>query len=792
MTHLQSLRLGIGILAIAASQAGYACEAPVGRFCVDFFKGAHLAGKPLATRKAPFIQYNWANRSPARRIPYDNFSARWRGRFEFKEGPYLFRVLADDGVRILLDGRTVLDHWDDGAGSEHSVQLSPGGGTHLVEVEYFEATGNALLQASWKSVADESVMAGLSQPNRPQAITRSKYAIGLPKPAASGAGKIHRGNKAPLGINLSPFNYWSASVPFKDLLMQNGEVGVYQRGTKDQCKQAVKFDAEGYPTSLPNSCVFRIWSVFHIPDQELGPKDIHPYQPGRYVLTYLGEGKIHLGWDAANAVKKADGRIEFDILQPHRGIQIEVSDVEPNNPVKDMHLVHVTDEATYQQQPFNEKWLSLLEPFSVIRFKDWGRMDELLDVYHDSATVESPTDLRLPYSAPGENTAFSHPMVAKVNVGGKISRVFVERYDGSTKTLHLRTPIDSVSAGVQVQLTIYDFANVTWEQRAQPSTLGQASGKGLAFETMIQLANLLDADPWISVPTAADDDFVVNLATMIKNRLKPGLRCYVEYSNETWNFIYPGYAYSEAKTRQLELQGALIPADAWHAYRATEIFKIFNRVFGEADLREARQQSRLVRVLTSQTAYFNRAKSVMDWKMPGDAQPTEGLPAYKFADAWASTAYFGFKDDKDGTVLERSSFDELIDLQLDDINAMFGTKSEPGILRQLFQEANARGMQFVTYEAGAGIVAPGNRKDLIIKAGQLNQNQGMHLVYNAMFQKWSELYQDYGAESVGVWTQYYDVGRYGKSGYWGLLQSTYQEPATVPKYQAILDYVSGH
>ncbi|AEG02593.1 PA14 domain-containing protein [Methylomonas methanica] len=790
MNHLQSLRLGIGILAIAASSAGYACDAPVGSFCVDFFKGAHLAGKPLATRKAPFIKYNWANRSPARHIPYDNFSARWRGWFEFKDGPYELRALADEGVRIMLDGQSVLDHWDGSAGAEDRVQVSPGAGTHLVEVEYYEATGNALLQVSWKSVKAENVMAGQTQRPKNKAIINPKYAINQPKPAFFGAGKIHRGNKAPLGINLSPFNYWSSSVPFKDLLMQNGEVGVYQRGTKDQCKHAIKFDVEGYPTSLPKSCVFRIWSVFHIPDEELGPKDIHPYPSGRYVLTYQGQGDIRLGWDATTSVKKAEGRIEFDIIQPYRGIQIEVSDIDPNNPVKDMHLVHITDEATYQQQPFNEKWLSLLEPFSVIRFKDWGRMDELVDIYHDLVMVDSATDLRLP-SASGENTAFRYPMVAKVNIGGKISRVFVERYDASTRTLHLKTPIDSVSAGAQVELTIYDFVNVTWEQRARPSTLTQASSKGLAFETMIQLANLLEADPWISVPTAADDDFVVNLATTIKNRLKPGLKCYVEYSNETWNFIYPGYAYSEAKTRQLELQGALIPADAWHAYRATEIFKIFNRVFGEADLPEARQNSRLVRVLTAQTAYFKRAKSVMDWKMPGNAQPTDGLPAYKFADAWASTAYFGFKDDKDGTLLERSSFDELIDLQLDDINSMFGTKSEPGILRQLFQEANARGMQFITYEAGAGIVAPAHRKDLIIKAGRLNQDQGMHVVYNAMFQKWSELYQEYGADSIGVWTQYYDVGRYGKSGYWGLLQSTYQDPVKVPKYQAVLDYVSG-
>ncbi len=93
------------------------------------------------------------------------------------------------------------------------------------------------------------------------------------------------------------------------------------------------------------------------------------------------------------------------------------------------------------------------------------------------------------------------------------------------------------------------------------------------------------------IPTAADDAFVEQLATLIKTRLKPNLKCYIEYSNENWNTRFPGFNYSEAKARQLGLTGTSPPADAWHAYRAVEIFKIFNRVFKEPDLREIERKA---------------------------------------------------------------------------------------------------------------------------------------------------------------------------------------------------------
>ncbi len=43
---------------ILSLSPAFACDVPANRYCVDFFKGTDLQGKPLYTGKAPNIKYN--------------------------------------------------------------------------------------------------------------------------------------------------------------------------------------------------------------------------------------------------------------------------------------------------------------------------------------------------------------------------------------------------------------------------------------------------------------------------------------------------------------------------------------------------------------------------------------------------------------------------------------------------------------------------------------------------------------------------------------------------------------
>ena len=77
-----------------------------------------------------------------------------------------------------------------------------------------------------------------------------------------------------------------------------------------------------------------------------------------------------------------------------------------------------------------------------------------------------------------------------------------------------------------------------WSERTLPTSATQASSKGMAYEHVIDLANTTGKAIWINVPGSADDNYILQLATLLKNSLNPKINVYVEFSNEVWNTIF--------------------------------------------------------------------------------------------------------------------------------------------------------------------------------------------------------------------------------------------------------------
>jgi hypothetical protein len=87
-----------------------------------------------------------------------------------------------------------------------------------------------------------------------------------------------------------------------------------------------------------------------------------------------------------------------------------------------------------------------------------------------------------------------------------------------------------------------NLSNITtWNDRRPYDHATQQSGdfkNGVAPEYLIELCNELDSDAWLNMPHGADDTYVRNLATLVRDTLEPGRKVYVEWSNETWNGGY--------------------------------------------------------------------------------------------------------------------------------------------------------------------------------------------------------------------------------------------------------------
>jgi len=91
-------------------------------------------------------------------------------------------------------------------------------------------------------------------------------------------------------------------------------------------------------------------------------------------------------------------------------------------------------------------------------------------------------------------------------------------------------------------LTNHEVTQRKWTDRATVEALrggrSRTATLGRPWERVIEMANETNTDLWINVQTTADDDYYKNLATMLKQGVKSGLKIYVEYSNEVWNYSF--------------------------------------------------------------------------------------------------------------------------------------------------------------------------------------------------------------------------------------------------------------
>jgi hypothetical protein len=76
----------------------------------------------------------------------------------------------------------------------------------------------------------------------------------------------------------------------------------------------------------------------------------------------------------------------------------------------------------------------------------------------------------------------------------------------------------------------------TWNDRPQPTYARFGSNtNGIPWEYIVKILNETKKDGWINIPCLVDDDYVRQLATLLKTQLNPDSVLYVEWGNEIWN-----------------------------------------------------------------------------------------------------------------------------------------------------------------------------------------------------------------------------------------------------------------
>lgn len=309
-----------------------------------------------------------------------------------------------------------------------------------------------------------------------------------------------------------------------------------------------------------------------------------------------------------------------------------------------------------------------------------------------------------------------------------------------------------------------DSPIVSWSERARIDHARWSTPAGVPVEIMVDLANRLGADAWFSLPHLADADFQAQFATLVRDRLDPSRRAWIEWSNEVWNGVFDQALYAQGEGLSLGLSANAFQAQLFYqSRRSRELLTVWETVFGGT--------SRLVRVMAAQAAN--------DWV-------SEQLLAFESAgaqtDALAIAPYFGGYL---GSPVEQA---RVSTLDLDQLFAELETVALPeaqGWLAGQLAVAQMHGVELVAYEGGQHIVGfNGVENDATLNAlfDAVNRDPRMGSLYTAYFDGWR-------TAGGRLFCHFVNAGGWSKYGRWGALEYGTQPRAAAPKFDALMTWI---
>ncbi|MBH8566304.1 hypothetical protein I8748_29815, partial [Nostoc sp. CENA67] len=101
------------------------------------------------------VDFNWASGSPDSSIGADTFSVRWTGQVQAQYSEtYNFYTTTDDGVRLWVDGKQIINSFVNQAAKEISGTIAlVAGQKYDIKLEYYENTGQAVAKLAWSSAS---------------------------------------------------------------------------------------------------------------------------------------------------------------------------------------------------------------------------------------------------------------------------------------------------------------------------------------------------------------------------------------------------------------------------------------------------------------------------------------------------------------------------------------------------------------------------------------------------------------------------------------------------------------
>jgi hypothetical protein len=117
------------------------------------------------TRTDAMVNFDWGSSSPDSSIEAETFSVRWTGQVQPRYSEtYTFYTTSNDGVRLWVNGKLVIDNWTEHTPTENSGTITlTSGQKYDIKMEYFEGSGTSVAKLLWSSPSQVKEIISQSQ-----------------------------------------------------------------------------------------------------------------------------------------------------------------------------------------------------------------------------------------------------------------------------------------------------------------------------------------------------------------------------------------------------------------------------------------------------------------------------------------------------------------------------------------------------------------------------------------------------------------------------------------------------
>lgn len=365
-------------------------------------------------------------------------------------------------------------------------------------------------------------------------------------------------------------------------------------------------------------------------------------------------------------------------------------------------------------------------------------------------------------------------------------------------------------------LRFMDFLNTianpiqTWSQRVRPEYASWGL-QGAPLELAIEMSNTIQAEPWLNIPVQAKDEYIRQYAKIVKAKLAPHLKFYIELGNEVWNSAWPYIQDARLMEQRAKLTWPTSTASLfelrlnYYGKRTSEMCSIIKQEFAE-------QASRVQCVMGGQSGSSwasNQSLACPIWAAQRGGQNCASqmsvlaiapyFGGYLANDRflpnmaqWAGVGATGLNN-----VFEEMQRGLLYQLTFDPSLPPWQQAPQQGALAKAATEmrdnkqiANRYGLELVAYEGGQHFSYAGN-----MQAERAAVNTNLFLTANRdprMGQMYQRHLEDWRRAGGNLYVMFESIGRWGNFGAFPLKEYQTQPMQSAVKWKALQDDMLAH